>query len=157
IIPCDVTKQPGGVDGAEVPVALQVRYRGQKIDVPAKVKIDLTPYLTVYQHPPAKQGRIGLQVDPKLLRGLAWEKLQLTIVFDRSASMEDPDEDPEKKGRTRLPVALRALRTMLTDLPNGPKVTLWTFGHNNAKNPKAPEQLANIRDWSTDKYLEKVM
>jgi hypothetical protein len=111
---------------AKAEVTFHARYRGQKEDYSLPVLLAGEPDLTVYQHPPEPSAKIAVQADPDLYKQLQWEQMRIALVFDRSYSMEYPDP-------SKLDEATDAFQKVLSELPAGPKVSLWTFGHRSAR------------------------
>jgi hypothetical protein len=128
----------------ECTVTLHVRYRGEEVDSRVVVVPAGRADLTIYQHPAHDKGRIMVQAGKELYDKLAWEQMRIAIVFDRSYSMEE-------QGSPKLREATEALRQVLGQLPDGPQVSVWTFGHRlfNAGKPPS-EQLRPPLRWTRD-------
>jgi hypothetical protein len=109
------------------------------------------PDLVVCQQLPSPTARIATQVDKELYDQLAWEQMQIAIVFDRSWSMEHPD-----KGPSRLPEATEALGHVLDKLPEGPRISVWTFGHRQFYREEPSEQLRPPKRWTRDQKEELI-
>jgi hypothetical protein len=129
-------------------IILHVRYRGQVIDHPVQVTTPGAPDRVVYQYPPAPTGKIMVRADGEVYNRKAWEQMRIAIVFDHSLSMEvDDDGKPSNK----LTEATEALEEVLRNLPPGPKVSLWTFGHRDLDRYTEPaERLAKPQRWEAN-------
>jgi hypothetical protein len=156
-VPYHLQWEDGVPPGKECTVTLHVRYRGQELDPRVVVVPAGKPDLTVYQHPAPPSGRVLIQADKELYDQLAWEQMRIAIVFDRSWSLEH--SGPDGRGPSKLPEATEALRQVLGRLPDGPRVSVWTFGHRLFSAGEPSEPLRRPARWTrdqTDKLINQI-
>jgi Mg-chelatase subunit ChlD len=122
-------------------------FRGQKVPVKTDVRLHRVPDL-VSHHRRMPLGAIAVQADAGLFRAFHLKNAELVIVLDASGSMASL-----KEGKSRLDRARESLKTVLDQLPQGVKVSLWVFSHEGAK---APERLWALEPWDSTKLAAKM-
>jgi serine/threonine-protein kinase len=147
-IPWPMTWDKGVPPEKPCKVTLHARYRGEEVTREIEVAPAGKPDLTVYQHPVPPSARILLQADEDLYEKLAWEQMSIAIIFDRSFSMEEKIGSKGDQPNPKLPEATGALREVLKNLPPGPKVSLWTFGHRLFRAGEPVEKLRRPKPWT---------
>jgi hypothetical protein len=119
------------------------------------------PDLVVYQHLPSPTARVAVQADPELYEQFAREQMRIAILFDRSFSMGERIGRDQDQPNPKLLETTEALREVLSRLPAGPQVSLWTFGHREFRNNDHPEeQLQPLQRWTpdqADRLVEQVL
>jgi Mg-chelatase subunit ChlD len=145
LTPQDNLRQPTRPD--ESKLKFTAFFRGQKVPVETDVKLHRVPDL-VWHHRRMPLGAIAVQADTSLFRDFHVKNAELVIVLDASGSMEF-----RKGGKSRLDRARESLRTVLEQLPQGVRVSLWAFSH---KGSRAPERLWALEPWDSAKLAEKM-
>jgi serine/threonine-protein kinase len=147
--------------GQTAPPIMTSRSQGRQNDKNKALVLAAPPDLVVYQHLPSPTARVAAQVDPELDDQFARGQMRIAIVFDRSFIMSEKIGRDQDRPNPRLLEATAALQEVLSRLPAGPQVSLWTFGHRQFRNNDHPEeQLQPLQRWTpdqADRLVEQVL
>jgi hypothetical protein len=125
-------------------------FRGQKVPLDTDVRLHRVPDVT-WHHRRMPLGAIAVQADASLFRAFHLNDAELVIVLDASGSMGAVDGS----GRTRYQRALDGLRSVLEQLPQGVRLSLWVFSHKGSRG-RQPEQMWPVEPWVAAKLPEKM-
>lgn len=111
-----------------VPFTLHTVFRGHNLPHPTNINLHRVPHTTGIVYPRPDVGGVALQADGPALQRFGQSNGVISIVFDCSGSMTW--DIKLKDGTMGKPIneAKKALAAFLSDLPNGPVVTVWVFG-----------------------------
>jgi hypothetical protein len=108
------------------PLAVGGFFRGRALDASTSVDFYAVPDRAAVSTPLPRDVGIAVRADVNARKRYGYGTGAVAIVLDCSGSMGRDAKDPTSVGL--YPAAVEALATMLTDLPPGTTVTVWTFG-----------------------------
>lgn len=142
-------------------ITAQGLFRGQKLDAQTPVNLYLDAQVTVDRMPLPKIGSLAVRASSNLQQQYGDGTGAIAIVLDCSGSM-GPQPGASFTPQTKYAEATKALHDVLSQVPQGVKVSLWVFGQamGSAKTVSQAEQtIERILDpepWSSQQ-LAKLM
>jgi hypothetical protein len=103
-------------------IALKGVYRGQIINKETPITFHRGSDITASRFPALLYGNVAIHADPSVYERYSVANGAIAIVIDYSGSMGKMEEQGSKINQ-----ALQALRTVLSELPNGVAVSVWVF------------------------------
>ena len=106
---------------------MQAKFRGQQIQARLPVTIYPRPVVEVRQYPKPERASLAVRADAEILQKYGRASGSVVFVLDCSGSMGVPVGETFGP-RAKFAEAVTALETVLRDLPEGTRVSLWAFG-----------------------------
>ena len=117
-------------------------FRGQVLDEQVPVTLHLKPEIAQSEFPFPDVGAISLTADASVTDRFGTGDGAIAFALDCSGSM-GPAQGVSDPNKSKYADAVNALREVLTKIPRGTRVSLWTFGEATASGDQSPE--ASIR------------
>ncbi len=111
----------------ETELAVHGFFRGQLIQSHVPVTLHLRPEIVSHRYPLPDAAVVSLSTTDEVHHRLGTGTGTVALVLDCSGSM-GPPEDVTDPFQSKYAEAVAALREVLSDIPRGTRVSLWTFG-----------------------------